>query len=62
MLGSLEIIAIILRQERNNWVQLKKRCLENKLFAILRYYDAIMTLITIIAIIALFSVVEASMK
>jgi hypothetical protein len=30
--------------------------------AIIRYYDAIMTLITIIAIIALFTVVEVSMK
>ena len=31
-------------------------------FAIIRYYDTIMTLIAIIAIIALFSVVEVSME
>jgi len=31
-------------------------------FAIIRYYGAIMTLIAIIAIIALFSVVEVSME
>ena len=37
-------------------------CHYTVLFAIIRYYDTIMTLIAIIAIIALFSVVEVSME